>query len=261
MKKCVIPLVIACTFLIAGVQDALSQDPGGSQDPSMNFVKVNLTAPLIKNYSLQYERVLSRNFSAALSFRFMPETGLPFSDRIIDLAEITDPDEKEVIKNLLVSNYAITPEVRYYMGKKKYGTGFYLSLFYRYGSFTMANDAIDYEPEEGEPVNLDLTGEVTAHTGGLMIGSQWALGKFMCLDFWILGPHFGISSGNVNALSSEEIPIEDQQDIRNEIDETLSDADIPMFDYTITTSSDKINVDFDGPWAGIRFGLSFGVRF
>lgn len=261
MKKCVIPLVIVCAFLNAGVQDALSQGPAGSQDPSMNFIKVNLTAPLIKNYSLQYERVLSRNFSAGLSFRFMPETGLPYKDQIIKNAEITDPDEKEVIENLLLSNFAITPEVRYYMGKKKYGTGFYLSLFYRYGSYSMANNALDYEPEEGDPVSLDMTGDVTAHTGGLMIGSQWALGKYMCLDFWILGPHFGISSGNVTALSSEEIPMEDQQDIRDEIDDALSDADIPMFDYTVTTSSDRIKVDFNGPWAGIRFGLSLGVKF
>jgi len=29
-----------------------------------------------------------------------------------------------------MSNYAITPEVRYYFGKKKYGNGLYLSLFY-----------------------------------------------------------------------------------------------------------------------------------
>lgn len=164
--------MIACTFLVSGVQDAQSQGPAGSKDPSMNFVKVNLMAPLIKNYSFQYERVLSRNFSAALSFRIMPETGLPWRDRIIDMAEITDPDELKVIENLLISNYAITPEVRYYMGKKKYGTGFYLSLFYRYGSYSMANNAIEYESEEAEVVSLDMKGDITAHTGGLMIGSQ-----------------------------------------------------------------------------------------
>lgn len=261
MKKCVILLVVICTFLVSGVHDGLSQGQAGSRDPSMNFIKVNLTAPLIKNYSLQYERVLSRNFSAGLSVRFMPETGLPYTNRIIDLAEITDPDEKDVIENLMISNYAITPEVRYYMGKKKYGTGFYLSLFYRYASFSMANDAIDYEPEEGDPVDLDIEGDVTSHTGGFMIGSQWALGRYMCLDFWILGPHFGISSGKVNALSSEEMTLEDQQDIEDEIDDALNDADIPMFDYTVTTSADRVIVDFDGPWAGIRFGLSLGVKF
>ena len=253
--------MIACIFLIACVQDALSQDLAESRDPSMNLVKFNLTAPLLKNYSLQYERVLSRNFSAALSFRLMPETGLPYMDRIIEAADITDPDEVEVIESLLMSNYAITPELRYYMGKKKYGNGFYLSLFYRYGSFSVINDALDYEPEEGETVSLDMTGDVTAHSGGLMIGSQWSFGRYVCLDLWILGPHFGISSGNINALSSEEIPLEDQQEIRDEIDESLRDADIPMLDYTITTSSNNVKVDFDGPWAGIRFGLSLGVKF
>jgi hypothetical protein len=94
-----------------------------------------------------------------------------------------------------------------------------------------------------------------------MIGNQWTLGKNMCLDFWILGPHFGISSGNVTGSSSQEMTPEDQQNIRDEMDEALGDADIPMFEYTISTTSNDVKLDFDGPWGGLRLGLSFGFRF
>jgi hypothetical protein len=175
------------------------------------------------------------------------------------MADITDPDEKETIKNLLISNYAITPEVRYYLGKKKYGNGLYLSLFYRYGSFNLNN--IVYDSEEGEGPTMDATADVKSHTGGLMIGSQWALGKYVCLDWWILGPHFGVSSGDVIALSSDPLDQEDQQDIRDNLNDDLVEADIPMFDYKISTTSDQVKLNFNGPWGGLRFGLSFGVKF
>lgn len=261
MKKLfVATMLIFCAVLVTSAQGLSSTGPATAGKPSMNFIKLNLTSALIKNYSLQYERLLSNKISAGLSFRIMPETGLPYKNQIINIADISDPDDKQTIENLLVSNYAITPEIRYYPGRKNYGTGFYLSLFYRYGSFNVNNIITDWESEE-EITSVDIAADVKAHTGGIMIGSQWALGKYLCLDWWIMGPHFGISSGEVIALSSETMDQQDQQDVKDEIDEILNDADIPMLKWTTSTTSEKVNVKFDGPWAGLRFGLSFGVRF
>lgn len=261
MKKLLISyLLITCAILVAGAQGVSSTNASNEETTSMNFVKLNLTAALIKNYSIQYERILTKDFSAALSFRIMPETGLPYKNQIIKWSDITDPTDKQTIEGLLISNYAITPEFRYYMGKKKYGRGLYLSLFYRYGSYNLNNVIIDWESEE-EITRVDISADVKAHTGGIMFGSQWALGKYMCLDWWIMGPHFGVSSGNVIALSSEPMDLADQQDVRNELEQNLNDADIPMFKYNITTTSDDVKVKFDGPWGGVRFGLSFGVKF
>jgi len=254
-------LLVTCAIYVVTAQQLSQTNPAGPEKTSMNFVKVNLTSLLLKNYSLQYERVLSRSISAAISFRIMPETGLPFKNQIINMADITEPDEKDIIENLLMSNYAITPEVRYYFGKKKYGNGLYLSLFYMYGSYNLNNIVFDVEYEEGDGPTMDGTADVKSHTGGLMLGSQWSLGKYICLDWWILGPHFGVSSGNAVALPSYQLDLEEQQDFRDEVNDALVDADIPMLDYTISTSSDQIKLDFDGPWGGIRFGLSLGVRF
>ena len=254
-------LLITCAIYIVTAQQLSQTNPTGPENTSMNFIKVNLTSLLIKNYLLQYERVLSRSVSAAISFRIMPETGLPYKNQIINMADITEPDEKDIIENLLMSNYAITPEVRYYFGRKKYGNGLYLSLFYQYGSYNFNNIVFDVEYEEGDGPTMDASADIKSHTGGLLFGSQWSLGKYVCLDWWILGPHFGVSSGNAVALSSYQLDLEEQQDFRDEVNDALVDADIPMLDYTISTSSDQIELDFDGPWGGIRFGLSLGVRF
>jgi len=78
-------LLITCAIYIVTAQQLSQTNPTGPENTSMNFIKVNLTSLLIKNYSLQYERVLSRSVSAAISFRIMPETGLPFKNQIINM--------------------------------------------------------------------------------------------------------------------------------------------------------------------------------
>ena len=222
-----------------------------------NFIKFNLTSALLKNYSLQYERVLTRTISLAVSFRIMPEGGIPYSDNIIKWFDITDPETQDIIQTTNIGNYAITPEIRFYTGKKRYGNGFYFALFYRYGNYTFNNALIPYETDLGDDVTLNTSGNATSHTGGFMMGAQWALGKHICLDWWILGPHFGVSSGDVISLSSGPLSEIDQQDIADNI----NSIDIPMFEQTVTTTPDKVSMIFDGPWAGIRAGLSIGVKF
>ena len=258
MKKLIIlSLLIACSLSAVSTQDTLAIATSDTIVNSKNFIKLNITSLLIKNYSLQYERILSKNISIALNFRIMPETTIPYTDNIFRWFDITDPDDQEMIENLLMSNYAITPEMRFYTGKKRYGNGFYISLFYQYGNYSVKNVLRKYEPDMGGEAIMNTTGDVTSHTGGFMLGAQWALGKHICLDWWILGPHFGVSSGNVLGLPSTPLTEGDQQTIENE----LNDIDIPMFEQTVNVTSDKVTMIFDGPWGGIRAGLSIGVRF
>jgi hypothetical protein len=222
-----------------------------------NLIKFNITSALLKNFSLQYERVLSRGVSVALTFRMMQESGIPYSDNIIRWFDITDPDAQDIIKNSLIGNFTITPEIRFYTGKKKYGNGFYFALFYRYGQYTLNNALIPYDTDAGDQVTLTTSGNVSSHSGGFMLGAQWTLGKRMCLDWWILGPHYGVSSGDMTSLSSAPLSEVDQQDIADE----LNGIDIPMFSQTVSVTADKVSMIFDGPWAGIRAGLSIGVKF
>jgi len=229
----------------------------GSEKIPMNMVKVNLSALFLKTYSMQYERVLSRTVTMALSGGYTPETNLPYTDQIIKWSGATEPEEIELIENVLITNLTITPEIRFYTGKKRYGSGFYTSIFYRYGQHSFTNALIDYEGEDGEEGTLDCFGDATSHSGGIMIGAQWSLGKHVCLDWWIVGAHFGISSGNFEALSSLPLSEADQQ----EVEDRLNDIEIPMFEQQVTVTSSGAKMVFDGPWGGLRGGLSLGVKF
>lgn len=286
MKKSLLPFIfIACTLTAVKAQDVpvpspadsiktqdvlpvvpsdtlIAQEAGlsASSDASgirKNLIKFNITSALIKNFSLQYERILNRTVSAALAIRIMPETGIPYADDIIRWYDITDPDAQNIINNTLIANYAITPEIRFYTGKKRYGNGFYFALFYRYGHYTFDNALIPYDTDAGDQVILSSSGNVSSHTGGFMLGAQWTLGKRICLDWWILGPHFGVSSGVYNSLPSAPLSETDQQNIADD----LNNIDIPMFKQTVNVTADKVNMIFDGPWGGIRAGLSLGVKF
>jgi hypothetical protein len=231
---------------------------------SKNFIKFNLTSLAIMNFSLQYERVLSRSISGALSFAYMPETNIPtyIADRVIKQAENLSgegigPETEDIIRNLLISSYTITPEIRFYLGQKRYSTGFYISLFYRYGSYAVSNIPIPYTNDLDEDITIDTKGDIKSHTGGFLLGYQWALGKHMCLDWQMFGPHFGVSSGDFLGLPSSPLSQQDQADIEEEFLKVESS----LVDQTVDATANEVKMLFDGPWGGIRFAVSIGVKF
>ncbi len=255
MKKLLaISTFIICFSFALKAQEALQ--------PQMNFVKFNLTSILLKNYSLQYERVLTKRVSAAISFRFMPYTTIPFKSTIINMAEFEDQESIDMLNSAQFANYSITPEVRFYLGKKGYGRGFYIAPYYRYAAYETQNLEFSFETgDEMDPnpqiQKIDLKGSITSHTGGIMFGVQWALGKHVSLDWWILGAAYGVSSGVLNGIPTPAIPQEDIPDVKREIEE----MEIPMVEKTVSVTSNNVRVDLTGPWAGIRSGIVFGIKF
>ena len=236
----------------------------GTSDISKNFVKLNLTSMALLNFSLQYERVLSRSISGAISFSYMPETNIPtyLADQLITQVENNsedgiDPETEDIIRDLLISSYTVTPEVRFYLGKKRYSTGFYISVFYRYGSYAVSNLPIPYTNDLDEDITIDTEGDIKSHTGGFLLGYQWALGKHMCLDWQMFGPHFGVSSGDFLGVPSSPLSQQDQADIEEEFLKVESS----LIDQTVDASANEVKMLFDGPWGGLRFAVSFGVKF
>jgi len=235
-----------------------------TDDISKNFIKLNLTSLAVLNLSLQYERVLSRSISGAISFSYLPETTIPtyIADQMITQVENNsedgiDAESEEIIRSLLISSYTITPEVRFYLGKKRYGTGFYISLFYRYGSYAVSNLPIPYTNDLDEDITIDTEGDIKSHTGGFLLGYQWALGKHMCLDWQMFGPHFGVSSGDFLGVPSSPLSSQDQADIEEEFLKVESS----LIDQTVDATANEVKMLFDGPWGGLRFAVTFGVKF
>lgn len=223
----------------------------------MNLFKINLTAIPIRNYSFQYERVLTKKLSAAISYKTMPSGNIPFKKNIISMSD-NDPDVEDMLNKLTMSHTAITPELRWYVGKKGYGRGFYIAPFYRYAKFNAENLSITYEEGQSQVSNtIKLEGSNTANTFGVMFGAQWALGKHLVLDWWILGPHAGKSKGELVGKPTSSMSTEAQ----NEIRDALESIDIPLIDKTVTVTADKASLAFDGMWGGLRAGISFGFKF
>ncbi len=235
-------------FLLAGTAAAAQE---GSQEEGKNIIKLNLPALVFKNISVQYERAVGERISLAGTVRFMPKGKLPFRNTISDLADDAELDRQ--LANTEVGNFSVMPEMRYYLGKKGVLNGFYIGPFLNFSHY---NASLLYEYDDLLTTKtIPLSGDMNTFTGGFMIGAQWKLSNAISLDWWILGPNYGISRGDLigrKTLSSSE-----QQSLREELD----DLDIPLTKFTYEVDGNGATIDFKGPWAGIRAGLCIGFRF
>lgn len=239
---------IVLFLLITSTSSFAQEEAAGA---GRNIIKLNLLALPFKNISVQYERAIGRKFTAAATARFMPKGKLPFRSTISNYADDAELDRQ--LANTEVGNMAIMPEVRWYVGKKGAFRGFYLGAFANIGKF----DAdLNYEYDDaGTTKTIPLSGSVNTITGGLMLGAQWKLSKAIYLDWWILGPNYGSSNGDLSGKQS--LSPSEQQSLRDE----LADLDIPLTDFTYKVDGNGAVIDFKGPWAGVRSGICIGIRF
>lgn len=216
-----------------------------------NLVKWNVGALLLKNFSFQYERAISNKISVAGGIRFAPKSNLPFESLLEDA--IDDDDAWGNIKDFKTGNFAITPEVRFYLGKNVF-QGFYVAPFLRYAQYTVEGP---YRFDiEGTTETIPLSGDVSTITGGILLGAQWKLAKQIHLDWWILGPNYGSNSGSISGKKTLN-PME-QEALRGELEDL---DDLPFIKTESTVDANGVKVDIDGPWAGLRAGISVGFRF
>lgn len=222
-----------------------------------NIVKLNLMALPLKNFSFQYERVITKRLSVALGVRTMPTGSLPFANSFAAQVGDGDPDLEANIRAVKVGNFALTPEVRLYVGRKGYGRGFYIAPYYRYAKFTSDELPVDYDGDGNVTKTIRLKGDMTTHSGGLMFGAQWQIAKMISLDWWILGAHYGKSNGALTGTPSTPLSANEQNDIRTQIE----DIDLPLTKITADVNANRVRAIIDGPWGGVRAGLTIGIRF
>ena len=221
----------------------------------VNFLKTNLTSIPFSNYSLQYERVMSKKISLAVTYRNMPTSYVPFKSAVQN-AVGDDQNTKDIVSQTRINNYAITPELRYYLGKG-YGKGFYIAPYYRFVKFTTNQVPINYEVIPGIRKVVTLSGDLTANTGGLLLGAQWLLGKQFCIDWWIIGAHYGSGTGDFVGKPNTPLSPAEQDEVRQQ----LEDIDIPLTRKTVNVTANNVSVNLDGPFGGLRGGISVGFRF
>lgn len=254
MKKFFYSVVTCCLLLAGEGLFAQKIEPTGGQ--KKNVFKINLTALAFKNFSFQYERVVARKTSVALGIGLMPKSKLPFSDKIQEQYG-DDPDIKRAVDQTRLSNISITPEVRFYLGKKAAPAGFYIAPFLRY-THSSFEGPYTFTPSDNQLHTAVVSGTFNSIGGGLLLGTQWNLGKSLTLDWWIAGPIIGSTKGSMSGTDPKGIPAQDRAGVKKDID----DFDPIGLDFTGTVGANQIDIDVKGPYYGLRaFGICLGIKF
>jgi hypothetical protein len=239
MKKYLILILILSTFFV----------PKTFAQEGDNEIKVNVPALIIRNISIQYERKIGAKTSVAIALRDIPYGKLPLQSTISNY--VNNPFVE--FDKLKAGSFGVTPEVRFYLGKKGAMRGFYLGPFINYSNYK-TDLPIQYNNSTGI-----FNGEVKTITGGLQVGAQFKLSSHFYLDWWIVGPNYGGAKGDLiftGALTSAE-----QSVLRDELKQLQSDVPFHFIkSYSVTGSGASINAK--GPWAGLRgLGLNLAYRF
>ena len=165
-----------------------------------------------------------------------------------------------------ISGYAITPELRFYPGKKEKHQapyGFYLAPYVRYTNFNVsALLPLDPDPASLFPGgSIDLSLNYNGWAGGIMMGSQWVINHFT-IDWWIMGMHFG--QGSITGAASSAL-FGSYPDVKDELQAEIQDvmSELPFDTQTsVSVINNTAQVTIDGlPFGGFRGGLCLGFAF
>lgn len=222
-----------------------------------NIIKLNLFALPLMTITLQYERVINKFLSVGVTGRYMPSMSVPYKNFIYNRYGGDDPDFKETLDNMRISNFAVTPEVRFYLGKKGYGRGFYLAPAFRHARFTIDNLEYTYTDDQDVESSINMSGNMIANYGGFTVGAQWALGKHLSLDWWIFAPFIGSERTNLSGNTTEPLSQEDQDNLK----QNFEDIGIPYTTVTADVYDYGANVQLRGMMVGLSTGLALGIRF
>ncbi len=225
-------------------------DPVNTNE-KINILKINVPALFLKNISFQYERKTRKKNSFVLAVRYRPKSTMPFQSTVEKLI-----DQSSVRVDLFkMGNFGITPEYRFYFGKKAAPQGFYIGPFISYNHYN-ADIPINYMSDTKTGV---FKGGINTFTAGFQVGAQWRLSEKIYLDWWIVGPNYGISKGDFICNTS-----------LNEIEQISMDFELfrlmegtnPRIIDSYKVNSDGASFKVDGPWGGIRaMGINMGYRF
>ena len=241
-----------------------------AQEEKRKVLKVNLSAAALGAATLQYETVLGKRFSLALGAGYRPKKGIPYFQYVDKY--ITYGDEKvEYISFDNVRKEAatigilhVTPEVRFYFGKKQAPIGTYLSVFAKYNSYRGDLPVFIDTDYRGVSVRLELP--VDTHlkttTAGLMLGHQFRLGNRFTFDCYIIGAHFGRVS--VHGESNQNLEGFDD-DFRNRLRErilTTFKINEEYLGLVVDTQGARIDNVRQLNYLNFRgFGFNLGYRF
>lgn len=264
MKKAILTLTLVLINLsaISAQTEQVTLNPKDSlyvntavNLPKKNNLKISLTSLVFKNFQFQYERIVTKRIGVVVGYSFISKGSVPFKSQLRDLAS-SSQNSQGMFDNADLGYTAITPEVRFYLGKG-YGKGFYIAPFYRNLKYDITGVNFTYTNQLGGKDDVNMGGKLTANTFGIQFGAQFNLGKHLILDWWIAGPHYGTSKGDFTGVSSRTLTAFEQSELQKELDK----IELPLSDVNAKANANGATINISGPWAGVRSGISLGYKF
>jgi hypothetical protein len=257
-------------------QDSLTTDDGGSRNsvlfkktrdrvngiPEAKFVfKWNLSPIIFTEFAFQAEYAFHKNMSGALGFAIMPARGLP--SPFISGAQ----QANQFLTSSKVSHWSITPEFRYYPGKKEVHQaphGFYVAPYFRYEKYKYTA-SYRYTTGDKKDVGVDFTATYGGPTFGLMVGAQWRITQNLYFDWWIVGGGGGTASFVLDSqLSGATLSQANQDEVKKSLEENFGLlSSIVGGKPTVTVTSTSAKAELSGlPNSSLRLmGFCFGFAF
>lgn len=230
-----------------------------------NILKTNLSSLTLNNYSLTYERMLTRKISASLGYRYMPKSALTKSmlgENVMDqIKEDGEDDLQSQLDKLQMSGGALTAEFRIYTGKRPGARGFYGGIYGRYSKFKY-DYPYDYEKPDGSTTLVPLNGHTKGFGGGVIMGGQFMIAKRVVVDLYIIGAHYGKMTGKVEGLTDlSDLDEADRAELKADL-EDLIDLGGSEKNIKADVRNDGVRADIKMPFLGVRgLGLTVGFAF
>lgn len=222
-----------------------------------SVLKMNLSQLALRNLSFQYEYAFHKNMSGALGLNFFIERRIPrFFVR----------SGNGGLSNSRWKGFALTPEFRFYPGKKiqhPAPEGFYLGLYARYASYQLSAD-FRGTFSNGRDYYYRLTGHYAGVTAGGIVGAQWCIGKRFNLDWWMLGAGAGAAVFSLQATDdSYTVGEAEQAEVEGDLRDALRKIPLIGLGNGISANSNSVKVAIGGlPMFSLRaFGICLGYSF
>lgn len=222
-------------------------------------VKMNISQLVLKNISLQYEYGFHKNMSGALGISFLMKRDAP------EFFTEEDPTG-EGLRNTALKGFAITPEFRFYPGAKEEHQaphGFYIGAYYRYSKHTITSTHTE-NFSNGKTYSYNMEASYKGANAGLMIGSQWIIGKHFSIDWWILGGGAGKAKFQMEATGAGFIMnSQERAEVKESVEQELADVAVLGFKTEVTTTGNSVKAAVNGlPMLSFRgFGICLGFAF
>ncbi|MBC7696296.1 MAG: DUF3575 domain-containing protein [Burkholderiales bacterium] len=256
------PILKENSPLLVKKKSLFMKDDAPASSPK-HVIKLNLTQLALTNISMQYEFAFHKNFSAALGASYLIKREIPSQF----FAPSTNGEGYQLPK---FGGYSITPEIRFYPGKKvkhKAPHGFYLAPYFRYSKYSFTTLYVDRDSVSGKQNIYNVKAAYSGFTAGLMIGSQWIIGKHFSIDWWILGGGYGKAKFMINSESADgslNMSPQEQENLKNDIRTNIGElGSFGSGEVTVETTSNSATATVKGlPMTSIRgFGLVLGFAF